>query len=375
MIIKSFTAGSVAAALKTVRKEMGGDAVVLKTRQLTDTDGKGCIEVTACLDKPTVAQAGMALPDMAGRRRTTIAQVSMAGPSEAAPGVPGDAVLSEKLAALDRKVDLLLRNATAGTGEGSHDADGVHNVRLALQDADVPPEFIQFLVARARETRGGGEPLDAAMERVLRLELSKMACSRLEFRHGDRLLFVGPAGSGKTSLLGKLAAHFVVSGKNVRLVTLDGCKVGAFDEIHSYAELLEADVLDSPAPGADVADNGNRILLIDSPAFPHQRQKIADLKAQVDRLDPGYRFITLSALNRSSDILEFARWIEPIEPTHLAVTMLDLTIRWGAVIAGHRATGLPVAFVTDSPSGTGRAMSPDASRIADRLLGREAGRE
>ena len=36
MIIKSFTAESATAAMKMVRKEMGGEAIVLKTRQVVD---------------------------------------------------------------------------------------------------------------------------------------------------------------------------------------------------------------------------------------------------------------------------------------------------------------------------------------------------
>ena len=40
MIIKSFTSDTVASALKTVRGEMGPEAVVLKTRQVADAAGK-----------------------------------------------------------------------------------------------------------------------------------------------------------------------------------------------------------------------------------------------------------------------------------------------------------------------------------------------
>ena len=52
MIIKSYAAESVAAALKAVRAEMGGDAVVLNTRQ-TNEFGKVGVEITACIDGTT----------------------------------------------------------------------------------------------------------------------------------------------------------------------------------------------------------------------------------------------------------------------------------------------------------------------------------
>lgn len=52
-------------------------------------------------------------------------------------------------------------------------------------------------------------------------------------------LFVGPAGSGKTSSLIKLASHYVVrEKKKVALVTTDTFKVGAADQMRIYAQIL-----------------------------------------------------------------------------------------------------------------------------------------
>ena len=54
MIVKSFIADSVAGALKMVRSELGGDAVILKTRKIESIKQKmvgGRVEVTACIDQ------------------------------------------------------------------------------------------------------------------------------------------------------------------------------------------------------------------------------------------------------------------------------------------------------------------------------------
>ena len=55
MIIKTFRAETSAAALKLVKMEMGGDAIVLKTTQSKDAGYKTVFEVTACLENPTVS--------------------------------------------------------------------------------------------------------------------------------------------------------------------------------------------------------------------------------------------------------------------------------------------------------------------------------
>ena len=52
-------------------------------------------------------------------------------------------------------------------------------------------------------------------------------------------MFVGPAGSGKTASLIKLASHYVIrENKKVALVTTDTMKVGAADQMRIYAQIL-----------------------------------------------------------------------------------------------------------------------------------------
>ncbi|RKX20827.1 MAG: hypothetical protein DRP35_05405, partial [Candidatus Zixiibacteriota bacterium] len=63
MIIKSFKAETSASALKMVRSEMGGDAIILKTRELIGELGNNRIEITACLENPTVGQSNAIFPD------------------------------------------------------------------------------------------------------------------------------------------------------------------------------------------------------------------------------------------------------------------------------------------------------------------------
>ena len=59
MVIKSFSAPTVAAALKKIREELGGEAVVLKTKvcpgEETSLTGER-FEVTACIDEQELSK-------------------------------------------------------------------------------------------------------------------------------------------------------------------------------------------------------------------------------------------------------------------------------------------------------------------------------
>jgi len=83
MIIKTFTAESSAAALKRVKAEMGGEAIVLKTRQVSDESSQTMFEVTACLEKPTVDQSSKSLSSGVSQFRSTSQVRTDTGASEA----------------------------------------------------------------------------------------------------------------------------------------------------------------------------------------------------------------------------------------------------------------------------------------------------
>jgi flagellar biosynthesis protein FlhF len=386
MIIKSFTAETMTAALKTVRQELGGEAVVLKTRQLSNGVGANTVEVTACLDTPTVAQASMALRDVAEGPQAVTVSSSESKPAPKSRLAPEtftepetealaktNTSLNDRLNQIERKLNLLLHINNVADFPDTHRGEDIRSILTSMREADLPDDFAEHLMTKALASVGESGSLRTELGRLFENEMSSMVCPELKFKAGDRLLIMGPAASGKTSLMGKLAADLIKQGSDkIRLTTLDNCKVGAHDEIQSYADLLGAE-LTTPAREEDKKSAVDECIeLVDSPALPRQSERIEELKTEIDRLNPNYRFLTISALTRPSDIEEFAKWLRPLEPTHLVLTMLDLTERWGTVVAACRATGLPLAFVIESPGGIGQALTPNARQIVASILNEEA---
>ena len=75
MIVKSFVADTVAGALKMARTELGGDAVILKTRKLNarqQSAGGGKVEVTACLDADQARRTVSAVTPVEGSEQRPI---------------------------------------------------------------------------------------------------------------------------------------------------------------------------------------------------------------------------------------------------------------------------------------------------------------
>jgi flagellar biosynthesis protein FlhF len=374
MIIKTITAESVAAALKRVRSELGPQAVVLKTRQLENRGLGERVEITACLDNPSPAQSSVALADAKPVMRATFNRVSSATSKPAASvsriaDVNAAAAKTDRITDLERKLDRLLQLNAAQTERIS--VDPMRNVRERMQDADVLAGLIEETLSGVSEPTADDTELQGAVREHLTRMLSESMVPSITFKPGDRVAFVGPAGSGKTSAMGKLAARLVFQNHlRTTLVSLDDVKVGAFEEIESYADLLGSRVINSHN-GKYSFDNSS-VTLIDTPSLPKAADRIEHLSASLKTIQPTHCFGVFSALTRSNDIADITSKLMTLRPTYLLMTMLDLTERWGSVITATKTTGLKVAFVTDSAGGIGTLNAPDPALFVRTLLKAEA---
>jgi len=96
--------------------------------------------------------------------------------------------------------------------------------------------------------------------------------------------------------------------------------------------------------------------------------RLEELGKQIEQINPDYLFAVFSALTRSADIEVLARRLKPLGLTHAVVTMLDQTCRCGSIAVAATVLGIKVAFVTNSPGGTGRIIAPDANILAHASL-------
>jgi len=371
MIIRSFMDESVAAALKQVRTEMGGEAVVLKTRQVAGESGSTRFEVTACLDKPFAAQASRTLPDHVptggGDQSLVPAPQTRIVDTRQSPPTQTDQ-LADRIAALDEKVSRLL---TVESLPGMSITTGLETISRAvsaMKGTDVPQSFINSFVVSLRADLKDSEITNGLVLERLAQEISAMLDPQTTFKPGDRVLMMGPVASGKTSALGKLAARLVLEEElPVKMMTLDSPKVGAIDEIESYAELLGVDT-SFPTPLSTPPEDAGKVVLIDGCSLPIESDQLDTLKQEIDKLRPTHRLAFFSALTRSIDIHHQAEWLAKLSPTHIAFTMTDLSSCWGGLIAAVSSTNAKLAFMTNTPSGVSHLVTPDAVTISRKLL-------
>lgn len=249
-------------------------------------------------------------------------------------------------------------------GRGEVDPETRGKLEEALLAADVGPGATEKLIeaADSRLKRGLDADLRGALERAAAEILGR---KRAALEPGGQrpwvVLLVGVNGTGKTTLAGKLAAHFARSGPTL-LVAGDTFRAAASEQLDVWAgragvQLVRAQ--DGSDPAAVVHDGlsaalarGAAVVLVDTAGRLHTKHNLmAELEKVVrvcGRVVPGAPHHVLLVLdgtlgqNGIAQAREFGR-IVPI--TSLAVNKLDGTSRGGAVLAIASDLELPVSVV------------------------------
>lgn len=162
-------------------------------------------------------------------------------------------------------------------------------------------------------------------------------------------LFVGGAGSGKTSSLVKMASHLVVrEKKKVAILTTDAYKVGAVDQLKIYCQILNVPfaVVRNRKDWEWVLGQLGHIdhVLVDFPGF--QLRDLDEIHLVKSLLPPeGSQPIVhlcMSATTKDGDAYEMARRYKVTDFSSLILTNLDQSVQHGIIYNLHKKTGKPL---------------------------------
>jgi flagellar biosynthesis protein FlhF len=162
-------------------------------------------------------------------------------------------------------------------------------------------------------------------------------------------LFVGGAGSGKTSTLVKMASHLVVQGrKKVAILTTDSFKVGAVDQLKIYCQILNVPfaVLRSRKDWEWVLGqlSGVDHVLVDFPGF--QLRDLDEIHLLKSLLPPeGTVPVThfcVAATSKDGDAFEIARRYRVADYQDLIFTNLDQSVQHGIIYNLQKKSGKPL---------------------------------
>jgi flagellar biosynthesis protein FlhF len=171
---------------------------------------------------------------------------------------------------------------------------------------------------------------------------------------GGVVSLVGATGVGKTTLIAKLAARWVLrhGPRDIALVTTDSVRIGAQEQIHTLGRLLgvPAYAIDGAAEVAGALEHlqDKRFVLIDtaglSPRDPRLERELATLASASKRMETT---LVLSAAAQAGAIEEAVQRFAAAQPTTCMLTKLDEATSLGGAISTLIRSRLPVTYVSE----------------------------
>ena len=290
--------------------------------------------------------------------------------------------LSEKLNAAFKKLRGKGRLSPADV------KDAMHEVRMALLEADVSYKVVKDFVKNVTEKATGADVLEALSPAQMIVKIVNQELCELMGGQNQKLnissklpsvvMLVGLQGAGKTTNGAKLAGYMKKQGKRPLLAACDIYRPAAIKQLETVGAQLDVPVFQmgqtNPVDIAKAAiehakKHGNDIVFLDTAGRLHIDEELMDeLKNIKAAVEPAEILLVVDAMTGQDAVNAANAFDEALGITGVMLSKLDGDARGGAALSIRAATGKPIKFI-----GTGEKLDmiepfhPD--RMASRILG------
>jgi len=199
------------------------------------------------------------------------------------------------------------------------------------------------------------------------------------------IALIGPTGVGKTTTLAKLAAQFKLrEGHSVGLITIDTYRIGAVDQLRTYAEIIDVPlkvVLTPKELQRAVAEYKDMDFILLDTAGRSQRDvlKMNELRQFLDAVRPDETHLVLSSTCGQKNVESVLERFNQFKIDRVLLTKMDEAVSFGIVLTVLQKTRQKLSYVTvgqdvpnDIEAGQPRKLAelivPPLTRNAERAV-------
>jgi fused signal recognition particle receptor len=240
------------------------------------------------------------------------------------------------------------------------------DIRSNLISADLGVKLVDQVIAEAKIAK----PEDAKQSITTVIQQWLSSKDRTISKNSDRvstILVVGVNGTGKTTSTAKLANLIKNERKSVLLAAADTFRAAAVDQLQTWANRIDIEVVSGAANGDPAAVAFSAItkaksenydyLLVDTAGRLHTKenlmQELGKIIRVIEKQSPVDEILlVLDATTGQNGINQAKVFIEAAGVTGFILTKLDGSAKGGVGLAIEKEFGLPIKFI-----GTGEQIS------------------
>lgn len=392
MVIKKYTSKDMNEALTRIRYELGKEAVIISQRKIKKPGIKGwfsskMIEVTAAIENSSVdsKKKSERVPVQEKEISDSIDNLKRIMEKEIeAQKIKKKQMISEKREVIKNEeptkkeepiknnkleqevleMKKLLNQVIVNTNKEDSKED---ELTVLLRELDIDMEHYEAL-----KEKTGTENIKENLRKILQDEM-KISTDNLK----GNVVLVGPTGVGKTTTIAKLAGKLLlVEKKRVGLITVDTYRIGAVEQLKTYAEIMNIPfevviTMNEMEKAVESMKNCDIVLIDTTGRSSKNTMQISELRAFVEKAKPDSINLVVSAITKNRDLKIILDGYKGLDYKDIIVTKLDETSVYGSLYNIQKLSEKPIRFITTGQNVPDDIKKPTKDELVRFILGEE----
>lgn len=366
MIIKKYVVNNMNEAMTRIRYEMGQDAVIISQRKVKRPGISGffrkkVLEVTAAAESSNSKRelenynaVKQLLENSIDRKKEEPAENNLDNSN-------GNKEILKEIEEMKNVVTSFIDNAYKGNVE--EEKEEIKEIKSLLKDNDVSEDIVEKIL----KVLNGLENKEQLMEKTKEFIENTVKVSSEDLK--GAVVLVGPTGVGKTTTIAKLAGRLsLVEKKKVGLITVDTYRIGAVDQLKTYADIMGIPfkVVFSINDMEEAIENMKNceVVLVDTTGRSSKNvMQISELRAFIEKVNSDNIHLVISSTTKNRDIDNIVEGYKTLGYNNVIITKLDETTTYGSILNIVNSTKKPISFIT-----TGQNVPDDIRAITPKEI-------
>ncbi|HCW52433.1 MAG TPA: flagellar biosynthesis protein FlhF [Clostridium sp.] len=220
-------------------------------------------------------------------------------------------------------------------------------LKKTLDELDIDEEFFEDIIKAANEYKDEQLEIKEILRDIFERELL-VATGNFK----GKVALVGPTGVGKTTTIAKLAGRLaLVDKKKVGLITIDTYRIGAIEQLKTYAEIMNIPfkvviTIKEMEEAIKYMSDCDVILIDTTGRSSKNTMQISELRAFIEKAEPDYVNMVVSATTKNRDIKTILKGYSDLGFDNVIITKLDETTVYGSIYNIAKRANKPISFVS-----------------------------